>query len=128
MEKTVLEFVWKDRKRIFGLPITFTKYSMTEDRLFVETGLLSIKTEEVLLYRVRDISLERRLTQRIFGVGSIHVVSSDKTSPELLIKNVKMPMDVKELLHRQVEDAKIKRRMHIGEITGDFYPDDDMVE
>ena len=31
--------VWKDRKRICGLPITFTKYSMSEDRLFLETGL-----------------------------------------------------------------------------------------
>ena len=49
--------VWKDRKRICGLPITFTKYSMSEDRLFLETGLLNTRQEEVILYRVRDISL-----------------------------------------------------------------------
>jgi uncharacterized membrane protein YdbT with pleckstrin-like domain len=93
---------------------------MTEDRFFLETGLFSIRTEEVLLYRVRDISLERKLGQRMCGVGSIRLVSSDKTMPELLIKNIKHPKEVKELLHRQVEEMKTRRRMRFGEISGDF--------
>lgn len=128
MEKTVLEYLWKDRKRFLGLPLTFTRYSMTEDRLFLETGFFNIRTEEILLYRIRDISLSRKLTQRIFGVGSIRIISSDKTMPELLIKNVKKSKDVKELIHRQVEEAKLKRRMRFGEISGDFPVDDDFDE
>lgn len=120
MKKTVLNYLWNDRKRILGMPITFTRYSMTDDRLFLECGFLNIKTEEVLLYRIRDISLERKLGQRIFGVGSVRVISSDKTAPELLIKNIKHPIEVKELIHRQVEDAKLKRRMHFSELSGDF--------
>ena len=125
MNKVKLEYIWKDRRRILGMPISFTRYSMTEDRFFLETGLFNIKTEEVLLYRVRDISLERRLGQRIFGVGSIKMVSSDKTCPELVIKNIKRPKDVKELLHQQVEAMKTKRRMRFGEISGDFSLGDD---
>lgn len=120
MEKIKLEYLWKDRRRRLGLPLSFTRYSMTEDRFFLETGLFNIRTEEVLLYRVRDISLERKLGQRIFGVGSIRLVSSDKTMPELIIKNIKHPKEVKELLHRQVEEMKTKRRMRFGEISGDF--------
>ncbi len=120
MKKTVLNYLWNDRKRILGMPITFTRYSMTDDRLFLECGFLNIKTEEVLLYRIRDISLERKLGQRIFGVGSVRVISSDKTAPELLIKNIKHPIEVKELIHRQVEEAKLKRRMHFSELSGDF--------
>lgn len=120
MKKTVLNYLWNDRKRILGMPITFTRYSMTDDRLFLECGFLNIKTEEILLYRIRDISLERKLSQRIFGVGSVRVISSDKTAPELLIKNIKHPIEVKELIHRQVEDAKLKRRMHFSELSGDF--------
>ena len=120
MKKTVLNYLWNDRKRILGMPITFTRYSMTDDRLFLECGFLNIKTEEVLLYRIRDISLERKLGQRIFGVGSVRVISSDKTAPELLIKNIKHPVEVKELIHRQVEEAKLKRRMHFSELSGDF--------
>lgn len=120
MKKTVLNYLWNDRKRILGMPITFTRYSMTDDRLFLECGFLNIKTEEILLYRIRDISLERKLSQRIFGVGSVRVISSDKTAPELLIKNIKHPVEVKELIHRQVEEAKLKRRMHFSELSGDF--------
>ena len=120
MKKTVLNYLWNDRKRILGMPITFTRYSMTDDRLFLECGFLNIKTEEILLYRIRDISLERKLSQRIFGVGSVRVISSDKTAPELFIKNIKHPVEVKELIHRQVEEAKLKRRMHFSELSGDF--------
>ena len=125
MEKIKLEYLWKDRRRRLGMPLSFTRYAITEDRFFLETGLFSIRTEEVLLYRVRDISLERKLGQRMFGVGSIRLVSSDKTMPELLIKNIKHPVEVKELLHRQVEEMKTKRRMRFGEITGDFAIGDD---
>ena len=58
-----MELIWKDRKRILGMPITFTKYSMSKDRLFLETGLLNMNQEEILLYRVRDISLHISLWQ-----------------------------------------------------------------
>ena len=108
--------VWKDRKRICGLPITFTKYSMSEDRLFLETGLLNTRQEEVILYRVRDISLTISLWQRIFRVGSVLVQSSDKSLPRLLLKNTREPRGVKELIHKQVEEMKLARRLRVGEI------------
>ena len=66
-----IQYIWKDRKRILGMPITFTRYRLSEDRLFCEKGFLNIKQDEVLLYRVRDLQLNMRLGQRIFGVGSI---------------------------------------------------------
>ena len=111
-----MEYIWKDRKRYFGLPLSFTRYAMSEDRLFLSVGFLNIKDEEVLLYRIRDINTSRSLWQRLFGVGTISVVSSDKTLPTLTLQNVKKPLEVKELLHRQVEDMKIRRRVHLGEI------------
>lgn len=114
-----LEFLWKDRKRVCGLPITFTRYFLSEDRLFLETGLLNLRQDEILLYRVRDIGLSITLGQRIFGVGSVKVLSSDKSLPELVLKNIKQPREVKEMIHRQVEEAKAKRRMRVGELLGD---------
>ena len=115
---------WSDRSRIFGLPITFTKYSMSDDRIFCEKGLLNMKFEEILRYRVRDISMKITLGQRIFGVGSILLQSSDKTAPVLEIKNVKNPRQVKEMIHQQVEQVKEQRRMRFGEVLED--PTDDM--
>ena len=125
-----IEYLWKDRKRYLGMPISFTRYSLSEDRLFISEGFLSIKDDEVLLYRVRDIDTRRSLWQRIFGVGTVTVISSDKTMPTLVLKNVKDPVFVKELIHTQVEEMKLKRRVRVGEIMADGFDgsDDDLDE
>ena len=111
-----MEYIWKDRKRFLGMPLSFTRYALSEDRLFLSVGFFSIKDEEVLLYRIRDISSTRTLWQRLFGVGTITVSSSDKSMPTLVLKNVRKSLDVKELLHAQVEEMKIRRRVRFGEI------------
>ncbi len=110
------QYIWKDRKRFLGMPLSFTRYAISEDRLFLSVGFWSIRDEETLLYRIRDISSSRSLWQRLFGVGTVTVTSSDKTTPTIVLKNVKKPMEVKELLHTQVEEMKIRRRMRFGEI------------
>lgn len=120
-------YIWKDRKRFLGMPLSFTRYALSKDRLFFSVGFLSVRDEELLLYRVRDISIKRTLWQRIFGVGSISVASADKSTPQLILKNVKHPLDVKELLHENVEDCKLRRRMRVSEMMTDIHddPDDD---
>ena len=123
-------YIWKDRKRYFGLPLSFTRYALSEDRLFLSEGFLNIKDDEVLLYRVRDIDTSRNLWQRLFGVGTVVVMSSDKSMPNLVLKNIKDPVTVKELIHEQVEEMKIRRRVRFGEIMtnemgGDGAPDMD---
>ncbi len=120
------EYIWKDRKRFLGMPLSFTRYALSEDRLFLSVGWLSVRDDEILLYRVRDISVSRTLGQRLFGVGTITVLSSDKSQPSLVLRNVKKPMQVKELIHDNVEEMKLKRRMRVGEImTDDADMDDD---
>lgn len=125
MDKFGVEIIWKDRKRWLGMPLSFTRYSLSEDRLFLSVGFLSIKDDEVLLYRIRDITTTRTLWQRLFGVGTVTVVSSDKTMPTLQLKNIKRPVAVKELLHKQVEEMKIHRRVRVGEIMSTGMDDDD---
>ena len=114
-----IECLWKDRKRYFGLPLSFTRYWMSEDRLFTSVGFLNLRDEEILLYRVRELDTNRTLWQRLFGVGTVTVISSDKSQPVLALKNIKDPIMVKELLHKQVEECKLKRRLRVGEIIGD---------
>ena len=124
-----IDTLWQARKRRFGLPLSFTRYRLSEDRLFLSVGFLNIRDDEVLLYRVRDIDTRRSLWQRLFGVGTVTVMSSDKTMPTLVLENVKDPMMVKELIHQQVEEMKIRRRVRFGEVMttdadGDGEPDD----
>ena len=123
-----IEYIWRDRKRYFGMPISFTRYGLSEDRLFLSVGFLNLKDEEILLYRVRDINTSRSLWQRIFGVGTVTVMSSDKSMPTLAMKNVKDPVMVKELLHSQVEEMKRQRRVRVGEIMTSDMDDEEMDE
>ena len=120
------EYLWQDRKRFWGMPLSFTRYALSEDRLFLSVGFLNIKDEEILLYRVRDISSSRSLWQRMFGVGTVTIVSSDKSTGTLVLKNIKNPMEVKELIHTQVEDMKLRRRVRVGEIMTSNMDEDDL--
>lgn len=106
------KFVWKDRRRIiFGLPWTFTRYRLTEDKLIVDTGFFNRKEEEIRLYRVLDISLKRPLNQRLWGLGTIHLCTADKTTSELDIKRIKNPREIKEMLSSMIEAERDKKRI-----------------
>ena len=118
--------IWHDRKRILGMPISFTRYALSEDRLFLRRGFLNVRHDEIVLYRVRDLRISVSLWQRIFGGGSVTVVSTDKSIPELTLKNIRQPNEVKELIHEHVEKMKIERRMRIGEMSMDM--DDDSID
>lgn len=104
--------LWKDRKRNFlGLPWSFTEYSMTEDRLFITSGILNKKYDEVRLYRVRDNSLTRNLWQRITRTGTIHLTTSDMSLGNFDLRNISDSEKVNELLSNLVDDARKKNRV-----------------
>ena len=109
--------LWADRKRVLflGLPLSFTTYRLTSNRLFINSGLLTQKQDEVRLYRITDVSLTRTLVQRIFGLSTIHCNSSDKTLGNFSIINVKDGEDVKELLSERVEAERMARRVYTRE-------------
>lgn len=117
MEKTQIDYLWRDRKRFLGMPLSFTRYMLSEDRLFLSKGFLNVKDEELLLYRIRDISTSRSLLQRMLGVGTVTVLSSDKTNPTLVLKNIKDPIAVKEILHNRVEEMKLRRQVRVNKLT-----------
>lgn len=114
------EIVWSDRKRIiFGLPWTFTKYTLTKEKLLVETGILNKDEEEIRLYRIMDMTLKRSLWQRMFGLGTIHCCTADKSSPELDIKWIPDSANVKELLSDLVEQERMEKRVSSREYFSD---------
>lgn len=111
--------VWKDRKRIiFGLPWTFTRYSLTQDKLLVDTGLFSRKEDEMRLYRILDITLQRPFSQRLWGLGTIHLCTADKSTPEFEIKRIKKSREIKNLLSDMVERERNERRISGREYMG----------
>ncbi|MDD6571230.1 MAG: PH domain-containing protein [Thermoflexaceae bacterium] len=119
------EIIWKDRKRtIFGLPWSFTKYSLTKDRFFIEKGIFNVREDEVRLYRVTDVSLTRTFGQRIFGLGTISCCSADKTLGDFKILNIKNSKEVKELLSEAIEKERMAKRVISKEDFGHDHSDD----
>ena len=118
--------VWKDRKRIiFGLPWTFTRYSLTEEKLIIDTGFFSRKEEEIRLYRILDISLRRPLHQRIWGLGTVHLCTADRSTNEIDIVRIKKAHEFKEMLSDMVERERDEKRIAAREFMGYGEIDDD---
>lgn len=112
MEKNSNNYIWKDRKRpIFGLPLSFTKYTLTDDKILIDTGILSITQEEIRLYRIMDVTVKCSFFQRLFNVGTIHCCSADKSTPEFDIKDVKNPIKVKDLISKNVEEERDRKKI-----------------
>lgn len=106
------QYPWRDRKRtLFGLPWSFTVYKLTDEKLLIETGFFNKKEEEVRLYRIMDVTLKRSLGERLFGLGTIHCCSADKSTPEFDIKRVKHSEQVKEMLSDMVESQRELKRV-----------------
>ena len=125
--ETENNYLWQDKKRpIFGLPISFTTYTLKKDKLEITTGMLSIKEEEIKLYRIMDVTLYRSLFQRLFGVGTIHICSGDKTTPELDIKDVKNSEHVKNLISDTIEKCRKEKMVSTREIISNLDEIDNM--
>ncbi len=120
MAKDTTMYIWKDRKRtLFGLPLSFTRYRLTSEKLMIETGFLSRKEEEIRLYRILDLTLNRPLGQRLFGVGTIHCCTADKSTPEFDIQQIKDSERVKNLISDLVEAERESKRITAREFMSD---------
>lgn len=112
---------WQDRKRILGMPISFTKYSLVSNedwiKIFVKTGLLSTREEEINLYRIYDITMSSSLGEKIFGVGTITLYSKDESTPCLQLLHIKNPNQVRNMLATKIEEEKVKRGFRVAEFN-----------
>ena len=121
------EVIWKDRKRPFlGLPWSFTKYELTEQKLIINKGFLNVSEEEVRLYRFVDVTMTQTLGQRIFGVGNLHCETNDRSSGNFVIELVKNPRQVKEILSDAVEAERDRKRVSVREFVADMDDGADM--
>lgn len=110
--------VWQDKKRYLGMPISFTKYYIDNDRLYTQIGLLKTELNEILLYRVLDIKCSMTLGQKIFGVGTVTIYSADQNNRTLELKNIKNPVKTHKLISDLVETIRKNRGVAGREMIG----------
>ena len=117
---------FRERKRwiFFGLPFTFTIYTVKEEVLTVDTGFLSKEENDCYMYKVQDVTLKTSLWERIFGLGTIICYTGDTTNPQLVMAHIKNARAIKDFILEQSEIARRKRRtmntLDIGADGSDF--------
>lgn len=120
------KLLWYDRRRIWcGLPWTFTKYGLSEDRLFVETGLFTTMHYDARLYRIMNTSMSCTLIQKIFGLGTIHIDGTDKDLGCFDLVNVKNCEQIKDLIDEAVEKERVRNKVVVREYASDADDFDD---
>lgn len=122
-----MEFTERKRLLFFGLPWTFTKYSVKEDILTINTGLIRQVENDCYMYKIQDVKLVTTIMERIFGLGTIICYTGDTTHPEICLVHIKHSKEVKDFILEQSEEARMKRRtlntVDIG--ADDRFEDDD---
>lgn len=117
---------FKERKRwiFFGLPFTFTIYTVKEEVITVDTGFLNKEENDCYMYKVQDVTLKTSLWERIFGLGTIICYTGDTTSSQLIMVHIKNARAIKDFILEQSEVARRKRRtmntLDIGADDADF--------
>lgn len=112
------DIIMQERRRwsFFGIPWTFTKYTITPKKLIIEEGFFKSVENEILMYRLTDISYSRTLGQKLFRMGTLTVYANDKTNPTLVIKNIKHSREFKEALSQCIEEDRKRMRMRQNEL------------
>ena len=109
---------WKDRKRFLGLPLSFTKYRLEDNRLFVSRGLFTTVEDELVMYRILDVRLKRTLWDKIFGVGTVILYTADETNRELKLEKIKASKKVRDFISEIAETERAKIGIKGRELYG----------
>ena len=115
------QLLWTGKKcTFFGQPWSFTRYTLYADRFLINRGFLTRHQEELRLYRIKDVTLRQTLIQRIFGVGSLTVISTDASATQFSLINILEPERVAKLLSDSAEKERISKGITVMECFDSF--------
>lgn len=103
-------YVERKRAKFLGLPLSYTKYSISEEKISITSGFLSITEDDTLMYKVQDVRLTRSFMERLFKLGTITCYTGDTTHPKLVLEHIKRSKAIKEFIVNASEEARRKRR------------------
>lgn len=105
-----MEFIERKRWLFLGLPFTFTKYTVKEDMITIDEGLLKTVENDCYMYKVQDVQHSASLAEKMFRLGTVICFTGDTTHPQLVLQHIKNSRAVKEFILEKSEEARLKRR------------------
>ena len=94
--------------------LRMVEYIITTQRVRVISGLFSKEVQEIELFRVKDTSARQAFFQRLFGLGTITVLSGDEKQPRLVLDGVPNALDMRERLRQEV--MSLRQRFGVREL------------
>ena len=118
--------LWKDKKHYMWFPISFTTYYLENDRLMIRKGLFNTTIDELLLYRIVDISYNQTLLGKIFKTGNIKIKAKVDSDKEIILENISKPLETRRMLSDLIEENRKSRNVVGKEFFGDDHGHIDM--
>lgn len=105
-----MRYVERKRWLLFGLPFTFTKYTVEDDVLTIQTGFFTTVENDCYMYKVQDVQHQASLIEKIFRLGTVTCFTGDTTHPKLILQHIKHSRELKNFILKASEEARLKRR------------------
>jgi uncharacterized membrane protein YdbT with pleckstrin-like domain len=91
-------------------------YEVTTERIRISSGILSRRTDELELYRVKDTTLIEPLFMRLLSLGDIEISTHDVSTPIVRLDAIKGARRLREELRKNVEACRDKKRVRLAEL------------
>lgn len=91
-------------------------YEVTSERLRVTNGIVTRRTDELELYRVKDTTLIEPLSLRVFGLGHIEMTTYDTSTPLVRLEAIRGARALREELRKSIEVCRDKKRVRLAEM------------
>ena len=88
------------------LAVNSQRFELTTERLLASRGFLSRITDSLELYRVKDMRISEPFSLRLFGLENIELMTSDQTSPIVVIDHVPSRLRLADKIRAQVEACR----------------------
>ncbi len=108
--KDMVSFVERKRWLFLGLPFTFTKYTVKEDMITIQEGLLKTVENDCYMYKVQDVQHTASLMEKLFKLGTVICFTGDTTHSQLVMHHIRNSKEIKDFILRESEEARLKRR------------------
>ncbi|WP_035773268.1 PH domain-containing protein [Butyrivibrio sp. VCD2006] len=108
--KGSLQYKEFGRLLFFGIPWPFKRYEVYDNEMTIISGFLNIKEDDCFMYKITDVELSSSLLQRIVGLSTITLFTSDVTDKTIIMKNIKHGREIKDFINQESERARLRRR------------------
>ena len=108
--KGELQYKEYGRLLLFGIPWFFKRYEIYDNEMTIISGFLSIKEDDCFMYKITDVELSRSFLQRLAGLSTITLFTSDVTDKTIVMKNIKHGREIKDFINQESERARLRRR------------------